>query len=39
MNKLLTIRPSNSEALEVGDKVITIILEGNQLVIKTPAIA
>ena len=36
MNKLLTIHPSNSEALEVGDKVTTIILEGIQLVIGGP---
>ena len=36
MNNPLTIRPTNSEAFEIGDKVTTIVLEGNQLVIGDP---
>ena len=36
MNNPLTIRPTNSEAFEIGDKVATIVLEGDQLVIGDP---
>lgn len=36
MNNPLTIRPTNSEAFEIGDKITTIILEGDQLVIGDP---
>jgi len=36
MNKPLTIHPTNSEPFEIGDKVTTITLEGNQLVIGDP---
>jgi hypothetical protein len=36
MKEPLTIHPTNSEPFEIGDKVTTIILEGNQLVIGDP---
>ena len=36
MGNNLTIHPTNSEAFEIGDKVTTIVLEGNQLVIGDP---
>jgi hypothetical protein len=36
MRSPITIRPTNSEAFEIGDKVATIVLEGDQLVIGDP---
>ena len=36
MNKPLTIHPTNSEPFEIGNKVTTIILAGNQLMIGDP---
>jgi hypothetical protein len=36
MNKPSTIHPTHSEPIEAGDKVVTIILEGSQLVVGDP---
>ena len=36
MNNPLTIHPTNSEPFEIGNKVTTIVLEGDQLVIGDP---